>query len=148
VKVGFVSETDEAACKVLTVRYPDAPNLGDVTRIDWSALVGQVDIITAGFPCQDISNAGKREGIRGERSGLWSHVAEAVRVIRPEYAFLENVAALTSRGLHEVADDLASIGYDLRWTCVRASEESVGLAHHRNRWFGIATPAVPDSEGV
>ncbi|MEU5361110.1 DNA cytosine methyltransferase [Streptomyces albidoflavus] len=147
-KVGFVSEMDEAASKVLAVRYPDAPNLGDVTRIDWAALVGQVDIVTAGFPCQDISNAGRREGISGERSGLWKHVAEAVRVIRPRYAFLENVSAIRSRGLDVVAEDLAAIRYDLRWTCVRASEDSVGLAHHRDRWFGIATPHVPDTEGV
>jgi len=145
-KVGFVSEVDPAACKVLALRYPDAPNLGDVTRIDWEGLRGQVSIITAGFPCQDISNAGKRKGISGERSGLWKYAAEAVRVVRPRLVFLENVAAIRSRGLHVVAEDLAAIGYDLRWTCLRASDESVGFAHHRDRWFGIATPAVPDSD--
>lgn len=144
-KVGFVSEVDPAASQVLALRYPDAPNLGDITRIDWESLTGRVSIITAGFPCQDISNAGKREGINGQRSGLWKHVAEAVRVLRPRFVFLENVSALRSRGIDVVAADLAAIGYDLRWTCVRASEDAVGFAHNRDRWFGIATPATADA---
>jgi DNA (cytosine-5)-methyltransferase 1 len=121
------------------------PNIGDITVYDWAQLVGQVDIITAGFPCQDISNAGKREGISGKRSGIYVHVVEAVRVLRPRLVFLENVAAIKTRGLWHVVADLAEIGYDLRWTCLRASDESVGLAHHRDRWFGLAVPADADS---
>ena len=144
-KVAYVAEVDEAACKVLGYRFPGIPNLGDITAIDWHSLVGQVDIITAGFPCQDISNAGKREGINGKRSGVYVNVIEAVRVLRPRLVFLENVAAIKSRGLWEVVGDLASIGYDLRWTCVRASEGSVGFAHHRDRWFGLATPVLADA---
>lgn len=139
--VAYVAEVDEAASKVLAVRYPHAPNIGDITIYDWRQLVGQVDIITAGFPCQDISNAGRREGIGGKRSGIYVNVVEAVRVLRPRLVFLENVAAIRSRGLWEVVADLAAIGYDLRWTCLRASDESVGLAHHRDRWFGLAVPA-------
>ncbi|MFE0326303.1 DNA cytosine methyltransferase [Streptomyces sp. NPDC058960] len=147
-KVAYVAEVDEAASKVLAHHFPHAPNLGDITAIDWAALVGQVDIITAGFPCQDISNAGKREGIRGERSGIYVHVVEAVRILRPRLVFLENVAAIRSRGLWQVVNDLAAIGYDLRWTCLRASD--VGGAHHRDRWFAIAYPAgsVPHPEGI
>ncbi|GAB1326938.1 DNA cytosine methyltransferase [Streptomyces sennicomposti] len=147
-KVAYVAEVDEAASKVLAVRYPHAPNIGDITAYDWAQLVGQVDIITAGFPCQDISNAGRRVGIGGSRSGIWKNVAEAVRVLRPRLVFLENVAAIKRRGLDVAAADLARIGYDLRWTCVRASEESVGLAHHRDRWFGLAVPADPTNEAV
>ena len=145
-RVAFVAEVDEAACKILAYRFPHAPNIGDIATYDWTQLVGQVDIITAGFPCQDISNAGKREGIDGERSGIYVHVIEAVRVLRPRLVFLENVAAIRSRGLWQVVADLAAIGYDLRWTCLRASDESVGLAHHRDRWFAIAVPADADGE--
>lgn len=144
-RVAYVAEVDEAAAKVLAHRFPDVPNIGDITTYDWSQLVGLVDIITAGFPCQDISLAGPRTGITGERSRIWKNVAEAVRVLRPRYVFLENVAAIRSKALQVVAADLAEIGYDLRWVCVRASD--VGAAHRRDRWFGLATPAVPHAEG-
>ncbi|MDH6625763.1 DNA (cytosine-5)-methyltransferase 1 [Streptomyces sp. LBL] len=145
-KVAYVAEVDGAASRVLAHRFPDVPNIGDITAYDWAQLVGLVDIITAGFPCQDISNAGKREGIRGKRSGVYVHVIEAIRILRPRLVFLENVSAIKSRGLAEVAGDLAEIGYDLRWTCVRASEGSIGLAHHRDRWFGVAAPADASSQ--
>jgi DNA (cytosine-5)-methyltransferase 1 len=146
-RVAYVAEVDEAASKVLAYRFPDVPNIGDITAYDWTQLVGQVDIITAGFPCQDISNAGKREGIGGKRSGIYVHVVEAVRVLRPRLVFLENVSAIRSRGLWQVVADLAAIGYDLRWTCLRASDESVGLAHHRDRWFGLAVPSPSHATG-
>lgn len=145
-KVAYVAEVDEAASKVLAYRFPHAPNIGDITAYDWTQLLGLVDIITAGFPCQDISNAGKREGIDGGRSGIYRNVIEAVRILRPRLVFLENVSAIRSRGLWQVVADLAAIGYDVRWTCLRASDESVGLAHHRDRWFAIAVPS--DAEGV
>ncbi|WP_246593960.1 DNA cytosine methyltransferase [Streptomyces auratus] len=138
-RVAWVAETDKGAAAVLATRYPDAPNLGDITAYDWAQLAGQVDVITAGFPCQDISNAGKREGIAGKRSGIWRNVAEAVRVLRPQLVFLENVSALRIRGQGVVLSDLAAIGYDARWVCVRAS--AVGAAHHRDRWFCLAHPA-------
>ncbi|MBH1936488.1 DNA cytosine methyltransferase [Streptomyces sp. AV19] len=145
-RIRYVAEIDPYTSLILARRYPNAPNLGDITQIDWSTIAGEVDIITAGFPCQDISNAGKRVGIQGERSGIWQNVAEAIRVLRPRLAFLENVSAIRSRGLDVVAADLAQIGYDLRWCCLRAS--AVGAAHHRDRWFAIATPAVPNAEKV
>ncbi|MFF2039361.1 DNA cytosine methyltransferase [Kitasatospora sp. NPDC058170] len=145
-RVRYVAESDPHAALILAIRYPRAPNLGDITRIDWSAIAGQVDIITAGFPCQDISNAGKRAGLHGERSGIWANVLEAVRVLRPNLVFLENVAAIRRRGLPDVLGGLASIGYDARWCCFRAS--GAGAAHVRDRWFCIASPATdPDSIG-
>ncbi|WP_097964572.1 DNA cytosine methyltransferase [Streptomyces sp. or20] len=148
-KVAYVAEVDEAASKILAYRMPDVPNIGDITTYDWTQLVGKVTKVVAGWPCQDISNAGPREGIGGTRSGIWKSVAEGIRVIRPDVVFLENVGVLKRRGLDVVAGDLARIGYDLRWTCVRASEASVGLAHHRYRWFGLATPSVlPNPAGV
>lgn len=141
------AEINPASSKIMAARWPGVPNLGDVSRIDWAQHTG-VHAIAAGFPCQDISNAGTRKGITGERSGLWSHVAKAVRIVRPRLVFLENVAAIKGRGLDVVAQDLAAIGYDMRWTCVRASDG--GAPHHRDRWFAVAYPAgsVPDSEGV
>jgi DNA (cytosine-5)-methyltransferase 1 len=138
-KVAYVAEVDEAASKVLAHRFPDAPNIGDITSFDWTQLEGLVDIITAGFPCQDISNAGKGAGIHGSRSGIWRNVAEAVRILRPRYVFLENVSAIRSKGVDVVLGDLASIRYDARWVSVRAS--AMGAAHHRDRWFCFAVPA-------
>ena len=143
-RVRYVAESDPYAALIMAARYPRAPNLGDITQVDWSTIVGQVDIITAGFPCQDISNAGKRVGLNGEKSGIWANVLESVRVLRPRLVFLENVAAIRRRGLAEVLGGLATIGYDARWTCFRAS--GTGAAHVRDRWFCVATPvANPDS---
>ncbi|MGW2513683.1 DNA cytosine methyltransferase [Streptomyces scopuliridis] len=141
-KVAYVAESDEAASLVLAHRFPHAPNIGDITVYDWTQLVGLVDIVTAGFSCQDISNAGPREGISGKRSRVWKDVAKAVGVLRPRLVFLENVAVIRSRGLDVVAKDLAAVGYDLWWTSFRAS--ALGAAHHRDRWFGVA---VPHAEG-
>ncbi|MFF7233964.1 DNA cytosine methyltransferase [Streptomyces sioyaensis] len=141
-RVFWVADSDPSKSSILSTRFPGVPNLGDISQIDWSALVGQVDILTAGFPCQDISNAGKRVGIKGERSGVWKHVAEAVRVLRPRYVFLENVGAIRSRGIDVVLGDLAACGFDARWTSYRAS--SIGAPHHRDRWFCVASPADPD----
>ncbi|MCX5153716.1 DNA cytosine methyltransferase [Streptomyces sp. NBC_00291] len=138
-KVAFVAETDRAASQILALRYPNAPNVGDITTYDWTQLLGRVDIITAGFPCQDISLAGRGAGIHGERSGIWKDVAKAIRVLRPRIVFLENVSAIRSRGVDVVLGDLAACGYDARWLSLRAS--AVGAAHHRDRWFCVAVPA-------
>jgi len=134
------AEKMPAASRVMAHRWPGVPNLGDITELDWRQVLDAFapDVIGAGFPCQDISDAGNREGIHGARSGIWKNVAEAVGTTRPRLVFLENVAALRSRGLDVVASDLAKVGYELRWTCIRAS--SVGAPHPRDRWFGLARP--------
>jgi DNA (cytosine-5)-methyltransferase 1 len=137
-ELAWVSDNHPSAVKLLDHRHPGVPNLGDITAIDWASVL-PVDVLAAGFPCQDISNAGQRAGIEGKRSGLWSHVADAVRVLRPRLVVLENVSALLVRGLDRVAADLAEVGYDLRWTCLRAAD--VGAPHRRERWFGLAVPA-------
>ncbi|MEV0174995.1 DNA cytosine methyltransferase [Streptomyces sp. NPDC050803] len=142
-----VAEKDPAASRLLAARLPRARNLGDITAVDWAALAAEVPrpaALTAGFPCQDISNAGPRGGIAGDRSGLWKTIASAVRVLRPRLVFLENVAALRSRGLDVVAADLAAIGYDARWMCLRAGDPEVGACHRRDRWFAVAYPAAED----
>jgi site-specific DNA-cytosine methylase len=93
-------------------------------------------ICTGGFPCQDISNAGKRAGIDGERSGLWSEYARIVRELRPRYVLVENVAALLGRGIGRVLGDLAEIGYDAEWHCIPAA--AVGAPHIRDRVWIVA----------
>lgn len=145
-KTAFVADDGTAPRAILAHRFPHAENLGSITDVDWAAFADQnegVDTITAGFPCQGLSNAGLRKGLTDERSAVWKHVAEAVRHVRPRLVFLENVAAIRSRGLGEVLADLATIGYDARWTCVRAS--NVGAPHRRDRWFCVATPTDPAS---
>jgi DNA (cytosine-5)-methyltransferase 1 len=138
-KVTVVAEVHPAACKVMATRFPDAPNIGDIRFQSWTHLVGEVDTLTAGFPCQDISNAGRRVGIKGERSGIWFNVADAIRVLRPRHVYLENVGALRNRGLESVLASLSEIGYNAEWASVRASD--VGAPHHRDRWFCVAAPA-------
>jgi DNA (cytosine-5)-methyltransferase 1 len=131
----WVSEIDPFACAVLAKHFPDAPNHGDITAIDFTT-VEHVDILVGGFPCQDISNAGKREGITGERSGLWKEYARAIRELRPRYVVVENVAALKSRGLDIVLGDLAQLGYDAEWRVFGADD--VGAPHRRDRLWILA----------
>jgi len=133
--LAWYAETDRHAQTVLAHRFPGVVNLGDIRTVDWGA-VAPVDIVTAGFPCQDISDAGKREGIAGASSSLWGSVADAVRHLRPGLVFVENVAALPRRGLDVVQADLATLGYDTSWQCLRASD--IGAAHRRDRLFLLA----------
>ncbi len=92
----WVSDVDRGACKILAHRYPDVPNLGDITAVDWTQ-VEPVDVLTGGFPCQDVSHAGKRAGLKPDtRSGLWSHMAYAIDTLRPRLVVAENVRGLLS----------------------------------------------------
>ena len=99
-------------------------------------MLPRVDIISGGFPCVDISNAGKRAGITGKHSGLWRPMVRAIRVVRPKYAVVENVAALLGRGMGRVLGDLAESGYDAEWDCLPAA--AFGAPHQRDRVFIIA----------
>ena len=135
-------EWDKYACQVLRERAADGwfPDLsvweGDVRLFDPSEYTGRVDCIHAGFPCQDISVAGKQAGVQeGTRSGLYREVLRIAGVVRPRYLFLENVSAILSNGLGTVLGDLAAMGYDCRYLCIRASD--VGAPHHRDRWFAL-----------
>jgi DNA (cytosine-5)-methyltransferase 1 len=105
----------------------------------------RVDVICGGFPCQDISNAGKRAGIDGERSGLWSEFARIIGEVRPRYVIVENVAALLGRGIERVLGDLAALGYDAEWHCIPAS--AVGAPHRRDRVWIVAYPGCERSDG-
>ena len=137
-------ECDAYACQVLRERAAEGwfPGMhvweGDVRMFDPSEYTGKVDCIHAGFPCQDISVAGKQAGVsEGTRSGLYREVLRIADQVRPKYLFLENVAAILSNGLGTVLADLAAMGYDARWGCIRASD--VGANHQRDRWFLLAS---------
>lgn len=136
------------AARILAHHWPDVPNHGDLTAVDW-AEVEPVDILTAGFPCTDLSYAGLGAGIKeGTRSGLWLTIARAVRVLQPRLLVLENVRAIVNRrpGLDVVLSSLAELGFHAVWVCVRASD--VGAPHERWRWFCLAWPADSASAGL
>lgn len=97
------------------------------------------DVIFGGFPCQDVSTAGRKSGISGERSGLWRWMVRAIRLVRPKFAVVENVAGLSNRGMGQVLGDLAEVGYDTEWDSLSACE--FGAPHTRERVFIIANPA-------
>jgi DNA (cytosine-5)-methyltransferase 1 len=129
-------EWDEHARKCLIARQNDGcldpfPIWDDVQTFDGRPWIGCVDIITGGFPCQDISMAGKGAGIDGEQSSMWGHMARIVGEIRPRYVLVENSPALTFRGLGRVLGDLARMGYDARWGVLGAHH--TGAPHMRKR---------------
>ena len=156
----YFSEIEPFAVDLYQKRFPDAIPLGDIKEIDCEKIMadthersatreiqtrgdestngGRDWIITGGFPCQDISVAGKGAGIRGSRSGLWFEYWRIIRDLRPRYAIMENVGAITFRGLTDVVGSLAEIGYDAEWQDIRASD--VGAPHKRERIWIVAYP--------
>ncbi|MFL6141601.1 MAG: DNA cytosine methyltransferase [Labedaea sp.] len=167
-RVVWHCENDPAAGRVLAHRRPGTPNLGDITAVDWST-VPPVRVLTGGFPCTDVSSAGKRAGLRPDtRSGLWSHMAYAIGQLRPELVVVENVRGLASapahsdvepcpwclgdgpevvavRALGAVLGDLADLRYDAVWCGLRASD--IGAPHPRFRFVILAVPADPAGAG-
>lgn len=117
---------------------PKFPIWDDIRTFDGTPWRGKVDIVAGGFPCQDISAAGKGAGIEGERSGLWGEMARVVGEVRPRFVFVENSPILTSRGLRRVLGELSELGYDARWCVLGASD--VGAPHIRNRIWILAYP--------
>lgn len=162
VEVTWCSDIEPGPCKIIAHHHPNVPNLGDITRINWHE-VEPVDVIAGGSPCQDLSIAGRRAGMKtGTRSGLWASMCEAIETIQPRLVVWENVlGALNApatigtveqcefcmdkhpgnasmRALGRVVGDLAEIGYDTKWETLRASD--IGACHHRERVFLIAWP--------
>ena len=161
-EMSWCAEFDKAPSRILEARYPHAPNLGDVTKVDWSK-VEPVDVITGGSPCQDLSHAGKRLGMKaGTRSGLWASMCDAIDIIRPRLVVWENVRGALSaeadsalepcagcvgdgddgpvlRALGRVLGDLAELGFDAQWHGLRAAD--VGAPHGRFRVFVFAWPS-------
>ena len=110
---------------------PPFPIWDDIQTFDGRPWRGIVDVVSGGFPCQDISAAGKGAGIDGERSGMWREMARVVGEVRPRYVFVENSPMLVTRGLERVLADLTTLGYDTRWTVMGAAD--VGAPHQRDR---------------
>lgn len=136
----YFCELDAYCRAVLAKHWPDVPCHDDIRT--FPALDGTlpwIDVICGGFPCQDISVAGRGEGLRGERSGLWKAMHQLIGLVQPRYALLENVSALLHRGLGEVLGDLAEIGYDAEWHCIPAA--TVGAPHRRDRIWIVAYPS-------
>lgn len=135
-------EIDPFVRRVLAKHWPDVPKHDDVrtfpnadTLDEWRRL--KVDLVAGGFPCQDISEANAHgDGLDGERSGLWREFARILRVLRPRYALVENVAALTFRGMGRVLADLSALGFDAEWSVISAC--SLGAPHTRDRMFIVA----------
>lgn len=134
-------EFDAYAASVLVARQNDKtlepfPIWDDVRTFDGRPWRGIVDVISGGFPCQDISAAGKGAGITGERSGLWSHMARIVGEVLPKYVYVENSPMLVGRGLALVISDLTALGYDCKWGVLGADD--VGAPHERKRLWLVA----------
>ena len=141
-------EIEEFPRRVLQKHWPDVPCYRDVRELTAERLAADgiaVDVICGGFPCQDISTAGKGAGLAGERSGLWSEIARLVGELRPRFVIVENVAALLGRGLGDVLGDLASLRDDADWHCIPAS--AVGAPHRRDRVWIVAYPSVMQRDG-
>jgi DNA (cytosine-5)-methyltransferase 1 len=132
-------EINEFCQRVLAKHWPGVPCYDDIRRLDADTLARDgigIDVICGGFPCQDLSFAGKRAGLEGARSGLWGEYARLIRELRPAYVIVENVPGLLSLGLGDVLGDLAASGYDAVWDCIPAA--AVGADHIRDRVWIIA----------
>ena len=143
-------EWDAYAASVLVARQndrclPPFPIWDDVQTFDGRPWRGIVDVVSGGFPCQDISSAGRGAGIDGERSGMWKHMARIIGEVRPKFVFVENSPLLVSRGLTRVLSDLAEMGYDAKW--IRLGADSVGLRHRRARLWLVADSNSNRREG-
>ena len=130
-------EIEEFPRKVLKKHWPTIPCFEDVRKLKVSD-VGTVDVITGGFPCQDISIAGSGKGIVGARSSLWLEFFRLIRDLRPKYAIVENSAALLYRGLDQLLSNLATIRYNAEWHGIRAS--AIGCPFEGDRIYLIASP--------
>lgn len=137
-------EVDERKRLALESHWPGVPIFPDVRTLHGGQVAG-IDMVCGGFPCQDVSVAGKRAGIGGERTGLWAEVCRIVREIRPRFALLENVPGLLVRGgLGKVLGDLADVGYDAEWDCIPAA--AVGSPQLRARIWILAYPCGERNE--
>jgi DNA (cytosine-5)-methyltransferase 1 len=131
-------EWEPYAASVLAARqndgiFPPFPIWDDVQTFDGKPWAGIVDVVSGGFPCQDISAAGKGDGLDGQRSGMWKHMARVVSEVRPRFVFVENSPMLTTRGGTRVIADLTALGYDCKWTVMGAAD--VGANHQRDRMW-------------
>ena len=144
-------EWEQYPASVLCARQNDGflppfPVWDDVQTFDGKSWRGIVDVVSGGFPCQDISAAGKGKGITGERSSMWKHMARIIGEVRPQYVFVENSPMLTIRGLGVVLGDLSEMGFNAEWGVISAAD--IGAPHLRERiWIVATNVANPSSKG-
>ena len=129
-------EIEPYARAVLAKHWPDVPRHDDVRTFPTADRDWRVDVICGGFPCQDISNAGRKAGLAGTRSRLWHEYARVVGELRPRYVVVENVSALLERGMDAVLGGFSDLGYDAEWHVIPAS--AVGAPHRRERVWIVA----------
>lgn len=135
----FHCELDEYARKTFKRHWKNSISYHDITKTDFTIHRGAIDVLTGGFPCQDISSANfKSTGIVGNRSGMWSHFARAIQEINPRYCVIENSPNLLKKGFEKVLYDLSGIGYNAQWECISAS--AFGFPHRRKRLYIVAYP--------
>ncbi len=147
-EVRWQVEIDPDALRVLERHWPGVTRYGDITKVDPCDLEW-VDMLCGGFPCQDVSTAGKRKGIiEGTRSGLWFEMLRLASALRPRYILVENVEGIYShvQGLNKVLGSLAEIGYDAEWDMLPAS--AFGAPHRRNRFILLAYPIPSHTDGL
>jgi DNA (cytosine-5)-methyltransferase 1 len=136
-EIAWQVENNDYCRRVLRKHWPSVPCHYDIRGIDWE-WIQKVDVLAGGFPCQDVSHAGKRVGIYGERSSLWFEMLKAICGVRPRWALIENTTGLRDRGLSDVLRSLAVNGYDAEWTTFSAC--GFGAPHTRERLFIVAYP--------
>ncbi len=133
-EVRWQSEIDPYCSRVLAKHWPNVPNLGDITAVDWST-VERPDLICGGYPCPAFSQAARGRNVAAD---LWVFMRDAVAVLRPRFVLIENVAAHLGRGFPAVLADLDALGFDAEWSVISAC--SMGAAHTRRRLFALAYP--------
>jgi DNA (cytosine-5)-methyltransferase 1 len=146
-------EWNPYAASVLAIRQneghlPPFPIWDDVQTFDGHPWRGRVDVVSGGFPCQDISVSGKGAGIDGAKSGMWKHMARIVGEVRPRFVFVENSPAILTRGIGRVLEDISALGYDAKWGIVSA--ENAGAIHKRERFWivGKRRGLLPDTDSA
>jgi DNA (cytosine-5)-methyltransferase 1 len=142
----FHCEINPFCQRVLKYYWPKAISYADIKKTDFSKHNGSINILTGGFPCQDISVSGKGIGIVGERSGLWNEYNRAIKEINPKYVVIENSTQLLRKGFEKVLYDLSESGYHAEWECISASD--FGLPHIRERVWVVAYPSTQRWTGI
>lgn len=142
----FHCEIDPFCNAVVSRHFPESISYGDICSTNFVDYRGAIELLSGGFPCTDISKAGKGVGIRGAASGLWSQFKRAIFEVHPEFIIIENSDQLARRGLEVVLFDLAEMGYDAEWAVIRASD--VGACHRRARLWIVAYPNFRGWQGI
>lgn len=150
VEVYYASEIDKYAIQITQKNYPDTIQLGDVTKIDFTEFIGKVDLIMGGSPCQDLSIAGKRAGLQGERSGLFYKFVEAIEVIKPKYFLLENNVGMPKEAYEEISRLMGCYPIEINSALVSAQTRKryywTNIGHQQYNLFGFPTVDIPQPE--